>query len=370
MSNAWGALEWGQGSWAAQGDVGLTVSGISATYSIGSVTATGIVEIGWGGDTWGENEWGDLSGSQPTITGQQLTSTIGSLQSITGDANVSPSGISLSSSLGEELAGISFTFEAVGQLSSMGVGSTVVGIGVPVTGSSMTSNIGAATVDESQLTGIGWGRKTWGNLAWGGAYSVIAQGQQLTSTINFPAANAFTDVNVSVTSAGQLTSSFASPSFSIQIDQDIFVLASEDQLDFSQGSSTQTGDANVSVSGISLTSSQGTTVAGLKTPVDVSGVQATLTQGTFNLVQTTVEQPSGIQGTLTLGQHAEIPGQIIGVSGLQASFGTASVTVTGNAGLDLTGISASFSVGSVAVTAWAEIDPGVNNTWQEVDLAA
>ena len=36
------------------------------------------------------------------------------------------------------------------------------------------------------------------NLAWGDAYSAIAVGQQLTSTINFPAANAFTDVDVSV----------------------------------------------------------------------------------------------------------------------------------------------------------------------------
>ena len=72
---------------------------------------------------------------------------------------------------------------------------------MPVTGSSATSSIGAATVDESELTGIGWGRRTWGNLSWGQAFSVAPTGQQLTSTINFPAANAFTDVTVSVTSA-------------------------------------------------------------------------------------------------------------------------------------------------------------------------
>jgi len=77
MSNAWGALSWGQGSWAAQGDVGLTVSGISATYSIGSVSAAGIIQVGWGGDTWGENEWGDLSGSVPNVTGVQLSFSIG-----------------------------------------------------------------------------------------------------------------------------------------------------------------------------------------------------------------------------------------------------------------------------------------------------
>ena len=46
-----------------------------------------------------------------------------------------------------------------------------------------TTSAGAATVDESELTGIGWGRRRWGNLAWGEAFSVAATGQQLTSSI-------------------------------------------------------------------------------------------------------------------------------------------------------------------------------------------
>ncbi len=369
MSNAWGALQWGQGSWAAQGDVGLSVSGISATYSIGSASGTGIVQIGWGGDTWGENEWGELSGSQPTITGQQLTSSIGSLQAVTGDATVSPSGIQLTSSLGEEVAGISFTFTAVGNLSSMGVGSATIGIGAITTGSVLTSSVGAATVDESQLTGIGWGRRAWGNLAWGEAYSVLPAGQQITSTVNFPATSAFTDVDVSVTSAGQLTSTFGS--FSLKIDQDITVFAAEDQLDFTIGSLDFEADANVTVSSAgSLTGSVGTTIAGLKTPVDVTGIQMTSTQGNINLIQTTVEQPTGIQGTLTLGQYAEIPGQIIGVGGLQLSGSVGSVTITGLANIDVSGIQMTASIGNPIITSWQEIDPGVTNTWTEVDLAA
>ena len=203
MSNAWGALSWGSGSWAAQGDVGVTVSGLSATYSIGSITAEGIIQVGWGGDTWGENEWGDLSGSQPTITGIQASFSVGAISSVSGDANVSVSGISLSSSIGSQTAGISFTFAATGQLSSVGVGSATIGIGVPNTGQVLTSSIGTTTIDESLLTGIGWGRRAWGNLAWGEAYSVLPSGQQITSTVNFPSANAFTDVTVSVSSAGE-----------------------------------------------------------------------------------------------------------------------------------------------------------------------
>ena len=298
MSNAWGALSWGQGSWAAQGDVGITVSGISATYSIGSVTAEAIVEIGWGGDTWGENEWGDLSGSQPTITGIQATFSIGSLQSVSGDALVEPSGIQFTSTIGDAVGGTSALVSVTGSLESMAVGQTVVGIGAIISGISMTSSIGTATVDETTLTGEGWGRGEWGEFAWGDNFSVLVSGQSLTSSIEDE--TAFTDVDVSVTSAGQLTSTFASPSFSIQIDQDIFVLASEDQLDFTIGSSTLSGDANVSVSGISLASSQGNTVGGVKTPVDVTGSQASLTQGNITLIQSTNESVTGIAATMTL----------------------------------------------------------------------
>ena len=328
MSNAWGALSWGQGSWAAQGDVGIAVSGISATYSIGSVTAEAIVEIGWGGDTWGENEWGDLSGSQPTITGIQATFSIGSLQSVSGDALVEPSGIQFTSTIGDAVGGTSALVSVTGSLESMAVGQTVVGIGAIISGISMTSSIGTATVDETTLTGEGWGRGEWGEFAWGDNFSVQVTGQSLTSSIGNE--TAFTDVNVSVTSAGELTSTFASPSFSIQIDQDIFVLASEDQLDFTIGSSTLSGDANVSVSGISLASSQGTTVGGLKTPVPVTGSQASLTQGNITLIQSTNESVTGIAATMTLGQHAEIPGQIIGVSGLSITSSLGEEGITGD----------------------------------------
>ena len=132
----------------------------------------------------------------------------------------------------------------------MAVGSVSAAIGQQqdVSGQQLTSTPGAATVDDTTLTGIGWGRRTWGNLAWGGANSAIAVGQEFTSTINFPATGAFTDVDVSVTSAGQLTTTFASPSFSIQIGIQIFLyLHPEDQLDALTTASTVSADANVTV---------------------------------------------------------------------------------------------------------------------------
>ena len=322
---------------------------------------------GWGRKTWGASEWGDLSDEIVSVSGISATFSIGSVTT-TANADVDVSGIQLTSTQGTTVGGTSVLIENPGPVTmSIGVGSSTIGIGVPVSGNVATSSIGAASVDESQLTGIGWGRKSWGNLAWGGAYSVIATGQSLTSSIG--SAVASIDVSVSVTSAGQLSSTFGN--FSLQIDQDITVFAAEDQLDFTIGSLDFDADANVTVSSAgSLTGSIGTTVAGLKTPVDVSGVQASFTIGSINLVQSTNEQPTGLQGTLTLGQHAEIPGQIIGVSGLQISGSIGQVTVEATAGIDVSGIQMTASVGSPSITAWAEIDPGVSNTWSPVDLAA
>ena len=322
---------------------------------------------GWGRKTWGASEWGDLSDEIVSVSGISGTFSIGSVTT-TANADIDVTGIQLTSSQGTTVGGTSVLIENPGPVTmSIGVGSSTIGIGVPVGSVSATFSIGTATVDESQLTGIGWGRRAWGNLAWGEAFSVAATGQTLTSSIG--AAVGKTDVSVSVTSAGQLTSTFGS--FSLKIDQDITVFAAEDQLDFTIGTLEFDANADVTVTSAgSLTSSIGTTIAGLKTPVDVTGIAATFTLGTFSLVQSTTESVTGQQATMSLGQHAEIPGQIIGVSGQQISGSIGSVTATGTAGIDVTGIQMTASVGNVNITAWQEIDPGVNNVWTEVDLAA
>lgn len=327
---------------------------------------------GWGKKTWGAESWGDLSDTSVNLSSLSLTTSIGT-ETTSANATVSVSGIQLTSTIVSTAAGTSVLVLATGNLESMAVGSVSAAIGQQqdVSGQQLTSTSGAATVDDTTLTGIGWGRRTWGNLAWGGAYSAIAVGQELTSTINFPATGAFTDVDVSVTSAGQLTTTFASPSFSIQIDSDIFVLASEDQLDALTTASTVSADANVTVTSAGeLSSLAGQVVAGTKTPVDVTGIQATMTLGSITLIQSTVEPVTGQQLTISLGQHAEIPGQIIGVGGLQLSSNIGSVTVIGEAGIDVTGIALTSSIGNANITAWQEINPGVSNTWTEVDLAA
>jgi hypothetical protein len=183
---------------------------------------------GWGNKTWGASEWGDLSDETVSVSGISSTTSIGTSTTV-ANANVDVTGSQLTFTNAGAVAGASADVSVTGIQLTFSPGEEVIGIGVNVTGSQATTSIGTATVDETTLTGEGWGRDAWGSFAWGDNYSVQLNGISLTSSIGDE--TAFTDIEVTVTAPDALQITYASPSFSIQIDQDIFVLASEDQLD-------------------------------------------------------------------------------------------------------------------------------------------
>jgi len=322
---------------------------------------------GWGNKTWGAAEWGDLSNETVSLSGISTTTSIGT-STTQANADVNVTGSQLTFTNAGAVAGSSVAVSVTGIELTFSPGDEVIGIGVNVTGSQAATSIGTATVDETTLTGEGWGRDAWGSFAWGDNYSVAVNGISLTSSIGDE--TAFTDVAVGVTGL-ELTSTFASPSFSIQIDQDIFVLASEDQLDGFVGTLTFQADANVTVTSAGqLTGSVGTAVAGLFLEVPVTGSELTSTIGDISLQQSTNEPVTGQELTTSVGEAEEIPQQIVGVTGLELTGSVGSVTATGIANVPVTGISATISAGQANVTSWQEIDPGVSNVWTEVDLAA
>ena len=55
--DSWGALAWNVNSWSNQTEVTITLSGLSASTSVGAPTAFN--ETGWGADTWGLEGWGN-----------------------------------------------------------------------------------------------------------------------------------------------------------------------------------------------------------------------------------------------------------------------------------------------------------------------
>ena len=167
-------------------------------HGIGMGGIFDITSTTWGALSWGEGLWGESGNMDVSVTGISTASNIGSLQSVTGGVDQDATAQTLSFSQGTTVAGTSVLIENPGPVTaSLGIGQVIIGIGAATSGMELASAIGAATVDESILTGEGWGRAAWGEFAWGVNYSVAPTGQTLASAIGEE--TAFTDVTVSVT---------------------------------------------------------------------------------------------------------------------------------------------------------------------------
>ena len=337
--STWGALSWSQGNWSAQNNAEVTLTGLSSSTSVGSTTVTAEVNKGWGGELWGENNWGEVTQQVATITGISMQSTVGAV----------------------EFAGAS---EGWGRPSwntnSWGIFGDVLAEGQQLTLANNQVSV-TTTIEE------GWGRFKWGNQAWGVPYAIAATGQSLTTSQG--TAVGFTDFNIEET--GQALGLTLAANFSIQIDNNVFVNASESTINTTAG--TVAGgietNANVPVTGSSASTSVGVVVPEPKITANVTGIQASLSLGTASLVQTTVESVTGQAATLSQGSVQQASVYPVTTAGLlNSSAGSTTQTTTAN--VPVTGIGLTASLGTVNITAWSEINPGVNNTWSEVDLAA
>ena len=364
MASTWNTGYWGQNNYGDQSNVTVEQTGFSLSSTLGTISISAEINLGWGRLTWGENAWG--AGGDVVLQGQQLTSAINSVTPQAG-ASAQPTGISASFSLpGTVTFDIGADVVATGTSATATAGSpTLLGdANLSVTGSSTTTNIGSVTVDARIETG--WGRGTWGNRAWGDAYTVIAQGQQATTAQGTVVG--FTDVTVSV--SGQQLLTITQGQESIQIDTDIYVFVAEHTLETQQGTFTLIQSTNETAVGQSLSGNTGQVVAGTRQDVPVTQFGMTSSLGSISLVQSTNEPVTGSALSSSLGTIEEIPGQIIGLSGFNLPTGIGSVVATGTASTTVSGIGLTASIGTLNITAWAEIDLGVNNVWTEVDLAA
>jgi len=337
-NEGWGRPSWNTQSWGISGTTLAT--GQSLNSSIGTVTAEGFVETGWGGDSWNENNWGDLEDEVATVTG------VSAQTSVNDVAFAGPSEGWGRPSWNTESWGISGDVLAQGQQLSSSPGSVVAD----------------GTIE------IGWGRKTWGNESWGETFAVSLTGQTATTAIGTAIGKA--DFSIQVSGLTALSLSLAN-NYSIQIDNNSFVNASEATLNTTVGSVQQIKlTANVPVTGLSASTSVGDADTDERTDVNLSGIQASLSLGNFTLVQTT-NQSVTTAGLLSISQGSAQQASVYPVTTaglLNSSAGSTTQTTTAN--VTLTGIGLTASLGTVNITAWSEIDLGVNNTWSEVDLAA
>ena len=77
VETGWGRNTWGYQSW---GDTPIiTLTGLTATTSLGDIDELIEIKPGWGTLNWGQNGWGSVESATETLTGFSLTSSLGTV---------------------------------------------------------------------------------------------------------------------------------------------------------------------------------------------------------------------------------------------------------------------------------------------------
>jgi len=151
FTTGWGAKSWdSSGSWGDMGDETVLPTGVSATFSIGSVTVDAEINAGWGRSTWNADAWG-IQGDV-LLTGQEATASVGSIS----PADVMGlTGVSSTASVGSPTIIGDITQALTGISATTSVGTITPADVMGLTGISSTASVGALTpADVMGLTGV------------------------------------------------------------------------------------------------------------------------------------------------------------------------------------------------------------------------
>jgi len=267
--NSWGLMPWGANEYGSQDAIDVTLTGVSATSTVGAVEA--FPQQGWGRQQWGNSGWGVEYSVE--LTGQGATSAIGSVTAF-DTQTVSLTGVSATSAVG------STTF----------VGLTF----ADLTGVQATSEVGDF---DNAGTLVGWGRNGWGEEPYGDSFNKLVQLSGLT---------------ILNSSVGSLTA----------LPEEIIPVTGVSATS-AVGSLTTIIDCVVVPTGVSVTSSIGTPLITQAT-IGLTGVSATATVGGIILDAVEIGL-TGVSVTSSVGLLQEQISQI--PTGQQATSSVGSLTV-------------------------------------------
>ena len=284
----WGGDSYGSNFWNGGGNLNA---------DIGPVSITSEINAGWGSDTWGYETWG-ISGLNIQLTGIGLSVSLSSVttQSDVDDFTVTGQQATVVAGTGTE-ASSTFTAEVTGipLTATLQYQEAV----VDVTGIAMSMQEGDETPEANTIAQVSaTSVATWnGNFAWG--YGVWGNQQVTTLAMSMQEGNLDPAPDVSLT--GNAAAMFL-------------------------GEETITGDANLDLTGISLTFTLGTAVGDANTIASPSGILLSMQEGD--------------EGT------------------------------TANARVNLTGNALTTATGTVYNLIWNQVNTGTTSAWTEVDTAA
>jgi len=312
----------------------------------------------WGENNWGEGFWGQQSSITATVTGVESSFTLANAGH-TGTALINPTGAEAPAEVGQAIGEAESIYPLTGAQSNTSTGTLTIGEGhgVQPTGVEMSFADGTETVITT--VDAGWGRNTWGSFEWGLNIEVFGNvtGEQMT----------FGQSNVDVfTGTG------------------IVANATGIEMSTNLGTTTQTTDQILSVTGINIQSSAalatiiadgsvttsapadimdtfvGSVTIDIFTQVDPTAVTSTFDLGT--VVAPAAALPTGEEISTNIGDVV-IP---ITVAGLSMQFEDGTANAAASALVQPTGVELSVVLGNMRSTPWANVVTGASNTWTEV----
>ena len=262
--DTWGVLQWGQNSWSSQDDISITLTGLSATSSVGSVET--FPETGWGSDKWGFENWGE-SAIDVVLPALSATSSV-NLPS--ENVSVKPGWGTLD--WGENGWGTveSATFSLTGLSATSAVGSiTLPDQVMGLTGLSATSTVGSLTVKSDATF-------TLSGLSATSAVGTITAAEQIVGLTGLSATSAVG--SLAPASVMGVTGISASTSLgTITISSAPLVQPAALTATTSLGSLTVNNITGVTLTGRAATSSLGTLTTVQQTNADLAGLGLTAT---------------------------------------------------------------------------------------------
>ena len=168
-SGTWGVGTWGQNQWNDLADPSFTVTGQALTASLGNETSSTEVNVGWGRVEWGKQAWG-IAGTL-IAPGDAVTANLGSVTTSAG-ANTGPStnnNQTLTTGLGTVTAfGLAEVFPSGIPLTNS-LGTVDAGPDAMAVGDAVVASLGTVEAFNNE----GWGRLGWSINDWGDAGSSV-----------------------------------------------------------------------------------------------------------------------------------------------------------------------------------------------------
>ncbi len=262
-SGTWNTGSWGQNQWGDNANPTVIPTGFGMSAALGDESSSTEINVGWGRQEWGLQGWGIAGTTIPT--GISATFSLGTVTT-TADANTGPSTNN-------------------NQLLSLGLGSvTATGLAeVTPTGLALTNNLG--TVDASpdaMPTGVaasmglgtveafnlaGWGRLGWGDNDWGDAGSSVQvdiSGIAMTAALGSPTEiTGDATIIANTLNVAQLTLGVVDPAPDAAVTGNFMIGA--------LGTLGMQGDVAPSVTGIAMSAALGNETIDLNQQVNVTG---------------------------------------------------------------------------------------------------